>query len=120
MESLTGPDFKTEALKEICEYRDKILKFVHDTFSVAEGAVEKVLHRDAAVVDFIKNLEESTLLLKMCRERFAVVGSHLPTEPFPNQKGLLPAPNQPSNVRITFFLLEKSFTQLNLSFIFRM
>ena len=125
MESLTGPDFKTEALKEICEYRDNILKFVHETFSVAEGAVKKVLHRDAAVVDFIKNLEESTLLLKICRERLAVVDGHLPTEPFPNQNVLLPTQNQPMIVWMIvfffsfFFFIANSTISHNLLF-FRM
>ena len=82
MASYSGPDLKAEALKEICEHRERILKFVDDTFNAAEEAANMVL--DGAV-SFIDKLQESTKLLKICQERFADVNRSLPTEPLPNQ-----------------------------------
>ena len=97
MESLTGPDFKTDGFKEMFEYRDRFLYYVQGAFRWAVGAVKKViLHRDAAVV----NMD--------------VDDNHLPNEPYSNQKELFLALNQPLNVKrllykfptqsVTFFL----------------
>jgi len=94
MESLLGPDFETEGFKEIFEYRDRFLYFVHEIFRLAVGAVKKVLQRDAAHPGV--NLD---------------VGSHLPTKPFPNQEELLPAPNQLSTVRTLLLFLNCPLTQ---------
>lgn len=84
MASFSGPDLKAEALKEICEHRERILKFVDDTFNAAEEAANMALNLDGAV-SFIDKLQESTKLLKICQERFAEVNCSLPTEPLPNQ-----------------------------------
>ena len=96
MESLIGPDFETEGFKEIFEYRDRFLYFVHEIFKLTVGAVKKVLQRDAAHPGV--NLD---------------VGSHLPTKLFPNKEELLTAPNQPINVRALLLFLNCPLTQSN-------
>lgn len=70
-------DFKALSLREIRQYRDNIQRFIDETYSAAESAVEN-LFSDTSDHDVLKNLDDLNRVLKLCREKLAIVNASLP------------------------------------------
>ena len=70
-------EFKNLTLRDIRLHRDKIQKFLDETYREAECAVEN-LFRNQGDPDFLKNLDEMNSVLKVCRERLVNVVNLIP------------------------------------------